>query len=151
MLVERAGGDNLGSGRVPGWAGTLNPEQILTSDPAVIIATGSNWTHASGKQPNVSYVSLGYGARPEEARAQLLKLTEQPGWSGLQAVRTRRFHAIWHQFYNSPYHFVALQQLAKWLHPDAFGDLDPERTFREFHEQFLPIAYSGAFWVSLDD
>lgn len=151
LLVERAGGSNLGSGRIPGWAGTLNPEQILTSDPDLIVATGSNWAHAAGKQPNVQYISLGYGAKPAEARAQLARLTELPGWSGLQAVRNRRVHAVWHQFYNSPYHFVALQQFAKWLQPDRFGDLDPERTFREFHQQFLPISYSGAFWVSLDE
>lgn len=152
MLVERAGGTNLGSGRVPGWAGTLNPEQVLTSDPELVIATGSNWTQStSAKPPGVGFVSLGYTARPEEARGQLLKLTEQPGWSGLQAVRNKRFYGVWHQFYNSPYHFVILQQFAKWLRPDQFGDLDPERTFREFHDTFLPISYSGAFWVALGE
>lgn len=151
-LLERAGGQNLGSGRVPGWAGTLNPEQVLQSNPDLIIATGSNWSQYGGNRPQgVGFVSLGYSARPDEARAQLLQLTEQPGWSSLQAVRNRRFYAVWHQFYNSPYHFVVLQQFAKWLHPDVFGDLDPERTFREFHERFLPIGYSGAFWVSLAD
>ncbi|MCC7105674.1 MAG: ABC transporter substrate-binding protein [Chloroflexi bacterium] len=151
MLVERAGGTNLGSGRVPGWSGTLNPEFILTSDPDIIIATGSNWAQSSSKQQSVGYVSLGYAASPAEARAQLARLTEQPGWSGLKAVRERRFHVLWHQFYNSPYHFVALQQIAKWQHPDRFADLDPERTFREFHDRFLPITFSGAFWASLAD
>lgn len=151
-LLERAGGQNLGSGRVPGWAGTLNPEQILQSDPDLIIATGSNWSQYSGNRPaGVGFVSLGYGARVEEARAQLRGLTEQPGWGNLQAVRNRRFYAVWHQFYNSPYHFVVLQQFAKWLHPNLFGDLDPEQTFRQFHERFLPISYSGLFWVSLGD
>lgn len=151
MLIERAGGTNLGSGRVPGWAGTLSPEQVLTSDPPLIIATGSNWTYSPSKQQGIDYVSLGYGADPNQARAQLLRLTEQPGWGGLQAVRNRRVHAVWHQFYNSPYHFVALQQFAKWAHPELFGDLDPEGTFRQFHDAFLPIAYSGTFWVSLGE
>ncbi|MCC6175599.1 MAG: ABC transporter substrate-binding protein [Chloroflexi bacterium] len=152
ILIERAGGVNLGSDRIPGWAGTINPEQVLTSDPDLVIATGSNWSQYSGnKTEGVGFVSLGYGADPDEARAQLLALTEQPGWGSLQAVRNRRFYAVWHQFYNSPYHFVVLQQFAKWLHPDRFSDLDPEQTFREFHQAFLPISYSGAFWVSLDD
>lgn len=150
-LVERAGGTNLGSGRVPGWAGTISPEQVLTSDPPLIIATGSNWTYSPSKQQGIDYVSLGYGADPSQARAQLARLTEQPGWSSLQAVQTRRFYAVWHQFYNSPYHFVVLQQFAKWVRPDLFSDLDPERTFREFHDEFLPFAFSGAFWVALDD
>ena len=151
LLIERAGGTNLGSGRVPGWAGTLSPEQVVVSDPQLVVATGSNWTHSPSKQAGIDYVSLGYSADAAQARAQLLRLTEQPGWGGLQAVQNRRFHAVWHQFYNSPYHFVVLQQFAKWLHPERFADLDPERTFREFHDQFLPFSYSGTFWVSLDE
>ena len=43
LMVERAGGINIGSELVPGWSGTLNPEQIFVADPDVIIATGSNW------------------------------------------------------------------------------------------------------------
>ena len=35
-------------------------------------------------------------------------------------------HAAWHQFYGNPYDFVAIQQFAKWFHPDLFADLDPE-------------------------
>ena len=85
-LIERAGGTNLGSGPVPGWAGTLNPEQILASDPDVIIATGSNWVNS---KPEGGYVSLGYDARPEQSREQLRRLAEQPGWSTLQAVRNK--------------------------------------------------------------
>ncbi|MFN8525639.1 MAG: ABC transporter substrate-binding protein [Chloroflexota bacterium] len=151
LIAERAGGINLGSGRVPGWAGTLNPEQVLTSDPDLIVATGSNWTNSPGQQSDVRFVSLGYAARSEDARAQLIRLTEQPGWGNLKAVRSHRVHAIWHQFYNSPYHFVALQQFARWIHPDKFADLDPAATFREFHQQFLPIPYSGTFSVSIGE
>ncbi|MBW8724496.1 MAG: ABC transporter substrate-binding protein, partial [Inquilinus limosus] len=40
-------------------------------------------------------------------------------------------------------------QLAKWLHPDLFADLDPEATFRTLHERFLPIPYRPGYWVSL--
>jgi iron complex transport system substrate-binding protein len=64
-------------------------------------------------------------------------------------VQNGRVHAIWHQFYNSPYHFVALQQIAKWMYPAEFADLDPDAGFREFHTQFLPIGYGGTFWTSL--
>ena len=40
-------------------------------------------------------------------------------------------HAIWHPFYDNPYYFIALQRVAKWLHPRRFAALDPEQTFRE--------------------
>ncbi|TIL41081.1 MAG: ABC transporter substrate-binding protein, partial [Mesorhizobium sp.] len=54
-------------------------------------------------------------------------------------------------FYNSPYQFVAIQQMAKWLHPDLFADLDAEVTFKELHEKFLPVGYRPGHWVSLSD
>ena len=146
LFVERAGGKNLGSDLLPGWSGTLNPEQVLVSDPEIIVATGSNWTYSTQIG---TYISLGYTASADQARAQLQQVVDRPGWSGLRAVQNTRVHAIWHQFYNSPYHFVALQQIAKWMYPAEFTDLDPDAAFREFHRQFLPIAYSGTFWVSL--
>lgn len=151
LLWERAGGNNLGSELIPGWAGTLNPEKVLVADVDVVVATGSNWTYSQSSSPGQSggWVRLGYGANPNESRKQLEALAEQPGWGTLRAVKSGRFHAIWHQFYNSPYHFAALQQFAKWAYPDAFKDVDPEANFKLFHEKFLPIEYSGAFWVSL--
>lgn len=147
LVLERAGGVNLGSRLVPGWFGTINPEKVLVADPDAIIVTGSNWSHYARRG---LYVSLGYSAQPDEAREQLTRLVASlAGWSTLKAVNNHRVHAIWHQFYNSPYHFVALQQFAKWVYPEAFKDVDPERVFKEFHDRFLPIDYSGTFWVSL--
>ena len=146
LLVERAGGINMGSSLVPGWAGDLNPEQILVADPDVIIGTGSNWTPYN---PDGDFVSMGYFTSVEDARQQLIELAEKrPGWSELQAVKNGRHHSVWHQFYNSPYHFVVLQQFAKWFHPELFEDIDPVANFAEFHEKFLPIGYSGTFMVS---
>ncbi len=146
LLLERAGGKNLGSDLVPGWSGTLNPEKVRAADPQMVIATGSNWTYNGS---NSGFVSLGYGAATEDARRQLRALVAgQAGWANLQAVRTNQLFAIWHQFYNSPYNFVALQQFAKWLHPAEFREVDPAATFAEFHRRFLPIDFSGAFWVA---
>jgi iron complex transport system substrate-binding protein len=44
-----------------------------------------------------------------------------------------------------------LQVFAKWLYPQEFADLNPEATFKDFHDKFLPIDYSGTFWVSMGD
>lgn len=148
ILGERAGGTNIAAGLFPGWSGTINPETVLTTDPDVIIATGSNWTY----QPNAkSYVPFGYNTTPEEARAALRTLTDQPGWSGLTSVQNGRFYGVWHQFYISPLHFAVMQQFAKWLYPAEFADIDPEANLRTYHEKFLPITYGGTFWVSLND
>ena len=146
LLVERVGGVNLGSDLVPGRSGEVNPEQIIVADPEVIIGAGSNWFPYS---PDGDFVSLGYFTETADARARLQKLgRERPGWSELQAVKTGRHHTVWHQFYNSPYHFVVLQQFAKWFYPETFADIDPVANFAEFHDKFLPIEYSGIFWVT---
>lgn len=147
-LVEAAGGENLGAAMLPGAEGVLNPEAVLDADPDVIIATGANWKNQETKPADVGFVSLGYGAGPAAAE-QLDGLTDQPGWSALSAVRTGQFYGVWHQFYTSPYNFVALVRFAKWLHPDRFADVDPDGIFRELHERFLPVPYRGAFWTQL--
>ncbi|MFN8635148.1 MAG: ABC transporter substrate-binding protein [Chloroflexota bacterium] len=148
MLVERAGGNNVAAGLFPGWSGTVNPEKVLASDPEIIIATGSNWTYSPGAK---QYVPFGYYTTPEQARAALRQLTDQPGWSGLRAVQSGKFYGVWHQFYNSPFNFAILQQFAKWMYPDLFADVDPAASLQTYHQKFLPIQYSGTFWVTLND
>lgn len=41
----------------------------------------------------------------------------------MRAVKDRNYHSIYHQFYNSPYHFVAVQQIDKWLYRDAAREI----------------------------
>jgi iron complex transport system substrate-binding protein len=48
-----------------------------------------------------------------------------------------------------PYYFIAELAMAKEFYPDRFKDIDPEAVFKEFHEKFLPISYSGIFWTKL--
>lgn len=146
-MVTEAGGENIAAKLIPGTFGTLNPEQVIASRPEVVVATGSNWRLYS---PNGAWVGVGPGADPAEARGKLAKLMLRPAYSTLPVVKAGRVHAIWHQFYDSPYQFVAVQALAKWLHPELFADLDPDATFREFHERFLPVPYQPGYWVSLE-
>ena len=146
LMVERAGGINIGSGLLPGWSGSLNAEQVFVSDPDVIIATGSNWFTYN---PEGDFVSMGYFTDPEDARMRLKALGEKrPGWTELRALKEGRHHVVWHQFYNSPYNFAVLQQFAKWFYPEEFADMDPVANFAEFHDRFLPISYSGTFFAS---
>lgn len=148
-IIELAGGQNLGTQFLPGESGTLAEEQILASNPNQIVVTGANWSLSPNKAPGVGFVSMGYQADPAQAQAQLRALTEQPGWSSLTAVQNGQVRGLWHQFYGSPYNFLAAIQLAKWQHPEAFADVDPTEIYREFHERFLPVEHSGTFWVSM--
>ena len=145
-MVEIAGGINMAKGIIPGTFGTVNPEQIIASNPDQIIITGGKW---DAYVPGGNWVGVGYGADLKEARRKLEALTKRPGFTGVKAVENGNVHAIWHQFYNNPYQFVAIQEISKWLHPDLFKDLDPEATFKELHERFLPLEYKPGYFVSL--
>jgi iron complex transport system substrate-binding protein len=147
-MVELAGGTNLAKNIIPGTFGTVNPEQIIASNPDQVIITGGMW---EGYVPGGDWVGVGYGADITEAHRKLENLTKRPAFTGIKAVSDGNVHAIWHQFYNNPYQFVAIQQIAKWLHPDLFKDLDPEATFKELHARFLPLDYKPGYFVSLKD
>ena len=145
-MVEVAGGTNIAKGLIPGTFGTLNPEQIIASRPDVVVVTGANW-----KNYNTAggWVGVGPGADLTLATQRLTALMVRPAFRTLPVATNGNAHAIWHQFYDSPYQFVAIQMLAKWLHPDLFKDIDPDATFREFHQRFLPIDYQPGYWVTL--
>ena len=84
-----------------------------------------------------------------EVQKRLKGLADRKGWASMRAVKDKRFHSIYHQFYNSPYHFVALQAFAKWFHPDEFEDLDPQATFEELHNRFPADRQRRHFWATL--
>ncbi|MEM1064987.1 MAG: ABC transporter substrate-binding protein, partial [Pseudomonadota bacterium] len=107
----------------------------------------ANWAEFN---PATTAVLFGYDADPEVVQERLAGLAARDGFSDLSSVKNGRFHSVYHQFYNSPYHFVAMQAFAKWMHPDRFEDLDPEATMQELHDRFLPIEYSGVFWGTLE-
>ncbi|OLP42522.1 ABC transporter substrate-binding protein [Rhizobium oryziradicis] len=144
--VEIAGGHNIGGDFLPGTFGQLNPEQVIATDPDQVIVTSANW---QAYVPGGHWIPLGPGADMKEAEKKLEWFTTRKAYSGTKALKTRSFHGIWHQFYNSPYEFIAIQQIAKWLHPDLFANLDPDETFREYHRLFLPIDYKPGYSVSL--
>lgn len=146
-FVELAGGENMAKPFIPGTFGTINAEQVIASDPDQIVVTGGNW---DAYVPGGAWIGVGPGADEFKARTKLAALMERPGFTGVSAVEKGNVHAIWHQFYNNPYSFVAVQRLATWLHPDLFPDLDPEATLAELHDRFLPVQYRPGYWVSLD-
>jgi iron complex transport system substrate-binding protein len=147
-FVEVAGGQNLAAKIIPGTFGVVNPEQIIAANPDHVIVTGSNWELYV---PGGAWVGVGSGADKAKARNKLAALMKRPAYTGVKAVKDSKVHAIWHQFYNSPYQFVAIQAMAKWLHPELFKDVDPDQTMKTLYERFLPVPYKTGYWVSLSD
>ncbi|RVK88963.1 ABC transporter substrate-binding protein [Sinorhizobium meliloti] len=146
--VELAGGHNIGSDILPSTFGQLNPEQVIAANPEHVVVTSADW---KAYVPGGRWIPLGPGADPKVTRQKLEWFTTRSAYTDIAAQKTGNFHGIWHQFYNSPYEFFAVQQLAKWFHPELFADLDPDATFADYHRRFLPIPYRPGYSVSLTD
>ncbi|QBY01630.1 ABC transporter substrate-binding protein [Rhodophyticola sp. CCM32] len=147
-FIELAGGVNYGSTLANAYSVEINLESIIAADPDVVMSTGANWSEA---RPEVTATLLGYEGSEAVNQERLQALAARPGFETLRAVEEGRFHSIYHQFYNSPFHFVAIQQIAQWLYPEEFPELDPEDTMTRLHDRFLPYDYEGQFWVSLSN
>lgn len=147
-MVELAGGKNIAADIIPGTFGTINPEQVVASNPDQFVGTGGDW---EAYAPGMGWVPVGPGADMKEAKRKLIGLTERPAFRDIKATKNNNIHIVWHQFYNSPYQFVVIEQMAKWFHPDLFADIDPEASFRELHDRFLPIDYQPGYFISISD
>jgi len=148
-FIEWAGGINMGASLVPGAAGMVNVEQLIVAPPDVYLATAIGSTITAAETPN--RIVLGAGAGAGQARESLARSMARTGIAQLPAVRNGDAHAIWHHFYNTPINVVAVQAIAKWLHPGKFGDLDPRQTLETFFERFQPVPLDGVYWTSLSE
>lgn len=143
-LVEQCGGTNIAKGKISKYA-AINPEFLLKADPDIIVMTGAYWP----KKPQS--LRMGYLANKEESKKLLLNFTKRPGWENLSAVKNKKIYAIDHVVSREEYDFVAIQYLAKTLYPEEFKDIDPEQSYKEFHEKFLPVDYTGVWTMDLND
>ncbi|CAM5594702.1 hypothetical protein MAUB1S_10049 [Mycolicibacterium aubagnense] len=142
--IEMAGGHSIGAD-VPGYDGQLSAEFVLGADPKVYIATGGPHLAAQGG------LVVGGGVSAQSARTSLDKVVGRDFRGELTAVRTGRAYAVSHQLSISALNFLVFECFAKWLHPEIFGDLDPERTLAEINQRFMAIPLEGTFWIGLQE
>lgn len=135
-VVEAVGGRNIAAGVVPGAIGDVSVEYVLSADPDVYIATGN-------RNPGVL---LGAGVDEKTARDSLAKVTARPEFAPLRPIRDGQAHGLWHDFYNSPFNILAIESMARWIHPERFADLDPQATQAEIN-RFLAVGLDGHYWI----
>ncbi len=141
-MLQATRAENIASDAVVNMA-VINPEYLLKSNPDRIIITGAYW-------PAAGAMRMGYYADPAEARSLLKAFCERPGWDTLDAVKNKEIYSLFHGFTMHIFSFIGLQQMVKWLYPETFLDIDPEENFKEFHQRFLPIEYSGTWMVTIE-
>ncbi len=140
-ILTSLGANNIAEGRIPGERSPLNAEAVIAENPDVIFIAGSSWVN----RPKA--VLTGYDATPEATRRSLAPYAQRPGWADLKAVKMGEIHAIEHGLTGTLFDFVAIQYIAKRLYPEAFRDIDPDAAFRDFHQKYLPVAYSGVWML----
>jgi len=141
--IDFVGGHNIGADAISQSFGKLNLEYVISRDPAVYIATGGPHLAKAGG------LVLGPGYDVATAQASLAKVAARRGIAGLTAVKDRHTHGFSHQLINSPLDIVAIEAFAKWIHPDAFAEVDPAATLAEINKRFLAVPYEGTYWVDL--
>ena len=67
----------------------------------------------------------------------------------IPAVRNGRVFGIYHTASRSLSDLASAQFIAKALYPEAFADVNPEETYREFHRKYLPVEPQGTFFIRL--
>lgn len=136
-VIKLVGGRNIAADVVPGALGDISVEYALKADPDVYVATGN---HKPG-------LILGAGVSTDEAREAFDRVLARPEFANLRAIREGNSHGLWHDFYNSPYNLLAIEALAKWVHPALFAKLDPQATMEQINGQFLGMPLQGAYWI----
>ncbi|MCG8446900.1 MAG: ABC transporter substrate-binding protein, partial [Hyphomicrobiales bacterium] len=141
-LLGRAGGRNLSAVDAP-WYAKVATEQLMAEAPAVYIASGGAF--GTGIRP-----AIGPGLDPAKGRAGLRRLTERTGFDTLPAVRNGRVHGVWTGLLTvPPLNILFVEVAAKWLHPGAFRDAEPNKTREEINRRFLRKPLPGPCWLSL--
>lgn len=121
--------------------GQISLEYAVASRPDVYIASGGEYMAERG--------GLLIGPTYEKAKTAetLHLLLDRAGFQQLPAVRTGNVHGISQQVFNSPLDLLALELVAKWVHPQLFADLDIEKTRRVLNEM-MAIPLTGNYWTN---
>lgn len=139
--IDFVGGQNIGA-ILPGEVGTLNMEYVIGEQPDVYIATGI-------AVPGEDGLVIGQGVYTYQTQESLAKLASRPVVSPLPAIQENKVYGMWHFFYDSPLNIAAVEAIAKWTHPELFGNLNPHGVLQELNKRFLAFPLKGVYFAEL--
>jgi iron complex transport system substrate-binding protein len=142
-MIELAGGINVfGDIQIAGQpaargnvqAFEVDPEEVLARRPDLIVKL----------QPNQ------YESHSPAFSAQVLtRLAARPGFAELPAVKSGQVYHMSYYLAGGCSKVIGALQIAKWLYPERFADIDPGEVMRIWLEEFQGVPYPGGYWVSL--
>lgn len=142
-FIAFAGGDSISAAVAPGPTAQLSLEYVIAANPDIYVGTGGAHLKASGG------LVIGPGFDTAAIRERLAAVVARPGFSGLNAVRNGRVHGLFHNIISTPLNLVAAEALARWLHPEAGREIDPDATIAELNARFLAVPLQGVYWIDL--
>ncbi|HUD28007.1 MAG TPA: ABC transporter substrate-binding protein [Novosphingobium sp.] len=130
----RLDGENRGRGNVQGF--TVDPEQVIARRPEVILKL----------EPGQ------YAPHPRAfSRSVLTGIAARPGFSELPAVRDGQVHHMSYYLAGGCSKIVGALQVAKWLYPERFRDVDPDAVMAEWLTRFQHVPAPGGYSASLGE
>ena len=131
-MIEIAGGLNIAR-KEPSPYPKLSPEYVLEVDPDVIIKTPSSKIMGYGKE-DIKPVKAVYD-----------ELINRAGIKGTKAVREGRVYLMSPDLTGGAWKNIAILQIAKWLYPDKFRDIEPLSYYEEMLKEFFGLERRGIF------
>ncbi|MFL9924003.1 ABC transporter substrate-binding protein [Herbaspirillum lusitanum] len=142
-MVELGGGINVfgdvsildqpsARGSVQGFS--VDPEEVIARRPDVI----------------VKLEPAQYEPHSRAFSAQVLEtLAARPGFERLAAVRSGQVYHISYYLAGGCSKIIGALQIAKWLYPERFRDIDPDQVMRVWLEDFQQVPAPGGYTASL--
>lgn len=140
-MADLAGAKNI-AGDMKTKSGPIDPEFLISSNPDVMIITGSYWPNKPDS------LRMGYGVDELVSQELLAKfINTRQGWKQLKAVKDKEVYAIHHGIGREVFDFAATEFIAKSVYPEEFKDLDPLGDLKEYYEKFLPYDLEGTWMI----
>ncbi|MCE7796183.1 ABC transporter substrate-binding protein [Sphingobium sufflavum] len=125
-------GANRSRGTVQGF--TVDPEEVIARAPDAILKL----------QPGQ------YEPHPRAFSAGVLeRIAARPGFDAIPAVRSGQVYHISYYLAGGCSKIVGALQIAKWLYPDRFRDVEPEAVMAEWLTRFQHVPARHGYNVSL--
>jgi iron complex transport system substrate-binding protein len=123
----------------PDQAGTtvlVDEEYVLQNDPSVVTLHGT-WLGGYDAEDDSQY---------REVMANILETTSLPL---LQAAQDEEVYIFHTDYLGASRRFIGTLQLAKYLYPDRFEDVDAEVYHRSYFEEWLDAPFQGVWHFSM--
>ncbi len=75
---------------------------------------------------------------------------DRPKFRSLSAYKNKQVLALYQQYYDTPFNIIAVEAIAKFIHPELFADLDPQADSDYLHQTFTALEGDGVFWVQAE-